>query len=492
MPPRIELTRTMPDDADVVAVGLRQDRLEDDAAGAGLDHGAVVANGFEAKPGQTQLLPGGDGLRLAVGLGPADEVDPKVLRRAGAAVARAARRHRRVGVGLLDLVDGAGTGPAARAEAARALAEGLVLGTYRFATYMADDAKASRIEVVSVVGGGGARTARALERGERIAEAVWLARDLVNEPGGTLTPPVFAERARDVAEGAGLTVRVWEEAAIAEAGLGGLLGVNRGSFQPPRFVEVAHEPAGARGSVALVGKGITFDSGGLSIKTADGMVGMKGDMAGAAAVLAAMTLAPVVAPRLRVAAYLPVTDNMTGPDATRVGDVLRIRNAKTVEVLNTDAEGRLVLADALSLASEAEPDAIVDLATLTGACVVALGPRVAGLMGNHDGLIDAVKAAADTAGEDVWPLPLPDHLRKGLDSDVADLRNVASSRYGGALTAGVFLREFVAEGIPWVHLDIAGPAFLDNDDGELPKGGTGFGVRLLAQLLADWKKPARS
>ena len=488
MPPRIELTRTMPDDADVVAVGLRQDRLEDDAAAAGVDPAAVASNGFEAKPGQTQLLPGADGLRLAVGLGPADEVEPKVLRRAGAAVARAARRHRRVAVGLLDAVAGTGS---VRTEAAQAMAEGLVLGTYRFATYKAEDAKASRIEVISVVGGGGARTARALERGERIAEAVWLARDLVNEPGGTLTPPVFADRAREVGEGAGLAVRVWEEAVIAEAGLGGLLGVNRGSFQPPRFVEVAYEPDGARGFVALVGKGITFDSGGLSIKTADGMVGMKGDMAGAAAVLAAMTLAPMVAPRLKVVAYLPVTDNMTGSDATRVGDVLRIRNTKTVEVLNTDAEGRLVLADALSLASEARPDAIVDLATLTGACMVALGPRVAGLMGNHEGLVDAVRTAADTAGEDVWPLPLPDHLRKGLDSEVADLRNVAASRYGGALTAGVFLREFVAEDIPWAHLDIAGPAFLDSDDGELPKGGTGFGVRLLAQLLADWKKPAR-
>src|SRR5690606_16766410 len=182
-------------------------------------------------------------------------------------------------------------------------------------------------------------------------------------------------------------------------------------------------------------------------------------------------------------------DNMTGGDATRVGDVLTLRNGKTVEVLNTDAEGRLILADALSLASEAQPDAIVDLATLTGACMVALGDRIAGLMGNHDGWIEQVRAAADAAGEPVWPLPLPEHLRPRLDSDVADLKNVTSNRWGGTLTAGLFLREFVGEGLPWVHLDIAGPADSSEVDGEIVKGGTGFGVRTLVELLGTWTKP---
>jgi leucyl aminopeptidase len=238
-----------------------------------------------------------------------------------------------------------------------------------------------------------------------------------------------------------------------------------------------------------VGKGITFDSGGLSLKTADGMIGMKGDMGGAAAVLGALVAAPVVAPRLKVVGYIPLTDNMVGGDATRVGDVLRARNGKTIEVLNTDAEGRLVLADALSLATEDEPDAIVDLATLTGACMVALGDRTAGLMGNHDGWIEQVADASEAADEPVWHLPLPKHIRKGLDSDIADLRNIPTGRYGGALAAGLFLEEFVGDGIAWAHLDIAGPAWGFEPHDEVPKGGTGFGVRTLARLMAGFKRP---
>ena len=212
---------------------------------------------------------------------------------------------------------------------------------------------------------------------------------------------------------------------------------------------------------------------------------MKGDMAGAATALAAMSLVPLVAPRLEVTAYLPLTDNMLGPDATRVGDALRIRNGTTVEVLNTDAEGRLILADALALAAEAEPDAIVDLATLTGACMVALGDQTGGVMSNHGALSERVVSAGDHTGEALWPLPMPPHLRKGLDSDVADLRNIGTSPYGGALTAGLFLREFV-DGRPWAHLDIAGPAFASSPWGDHPKGGTGFAVRTLVHLLSTW------
>jgi leucyl aminopeptidase len=281
---------------------------------------------------------------------------------------------------------------------------------------------------------------------------------------------------------------VHDEAAIKRLKLGGLLGVNRGSAQPPRFVELTYEPAGrATGTLALVGKGITFDSGGLSIKTGQGMMTMKCDMGGAAAVLAEMTVLPVVKPRARVRAFVPMTDNMTGPDATRPGDVLRIRNGKSVEVLNTDAEGRLILADALSLASEAKPDAIVDLATLTGACMVALGPSIAGLMGDET-WVAQVRAAADRAGERVWPLPLPADYRKQLDSPVADLKNIGG-QYGGSLTAGLFLKEFVGNGTAWAHLDIAGPAFLDAEDGENPKGASGFGVRLLVELARSFEKP---
>jgi leucyl aminopeptidase len=235
-------------------------------------------------------------------------------------------------------------------------------------------------------------------------------------------------------------------------------------------------------TIAFVGKGITFDSGGLSLKTADGMETMKTDMSGAAAVLAAMSVLPTLKPAVKVVAIVPTTENMPSGSAIKPGDVLKIRNGKTVEVLNTDAEGRLVLADGLSLAVEARPDAIVDLATLTGACMVALGRTIAGLMGNDDALIDRVRAAADRAGESVWHLPLPKEYRKDIDSDVADIKNTGSGRYGGALTAGLFLEEFVDD-TPWVHLDIAGPARAESDDGYVPKGGTGFGVRTIVETV---------
>ena len=255
------------------------------------------------------------------------------------------------------------------------------------------------------------------------------------------------------------------------------------------MVKLTYEPAAANGStqtVALVGKGITFDSGGLSIKPAEGMIGMKGDMAGAAAVIAAICALPALEAPVRVVAYTPMTDNMTGGDAQRPGDIYTAYNGSTVEVLNTDAEGRLVLADALSLASEEAPAAIVDLATLTGACMVALGDRIAGVMGNDADFRDQVADAAADAGERVWPLPLPDDYRSRLDSPVADIQNIGGGRYGGALVAGLFLRDFVGDDIPWVHMDIAGPAFLNEPDGEQSKGATGFGVRTLISLLTGW------
>jgi leucyl aminopeptidase len=222
------------------------------------------------------------------------------------------------------------------------------------------------------------------------------------------------------------------------------------------------------------------------------MIGMKGDMGGGAAVLGAMHAIAAIGAKVRVLGFVPLTDNMTGGDATRVGDVLTIRNGTTVEVLNTDAEGRLILADGLSLASEAAPDAIIDLATLTGACMVALGDRIAGLMGSHRGWVEQVRAAADAAGEPVWPLPLPGYLRGKLDSDIADLKNITGGRYGGALSAGVFLQQFVGEGIPWAHLDIAGPADASEVDGEIVKGGTGFGIRTLVELLLRFTKPKQA
>jgi leucyl aminopeptidase len=484
LPLTVELARTAPPDLAAHAVGAVAGQRE----GADLDWAHLAGLGFEGKKGDVRSVPGPDGgSTFVVGLGPAADVDADVLRSAAGSLARAAKRFASLSVDLLGALPADGDTPAA----AQGIAEGLVLGGYQYSTFKSDPTPAA-LERVVLVGGGGKRTQAAIARGLVLAEAVCWARDLVNEPGGSLTPSKLAAAAEAEGSRAGFSVEVWDEKRIRKENLGGLLGVNRGSEQPPRFLRLEYSPAKARGTVALVGKGITFDSGGLSLKPSDGMVGMKGDMGGAAAVLGAFRAVATLGAKVRVLGYLPITDNMTGGDATRVGDVLVMRNGKTVEVLNTDAEGRLILADALSLATEAGPDAIVDLATLTGACMVALGDRIAGLMGNHAAWTDQVQAAADAAGEPVWPLPLPGYLRGKLDSDLADLKNITNTRYGGALAAGVFLQEFVGEGIPWTHLDIAGPADASEVDGELVKGGTGFGVRTLVALLSGFTPPPPS
>jgi leucyl aminopeptidase len=488
----IELIPSLPDGVDAVGVGVFSEDLD---AGADarlpdpLDAAFLAAQGFKAKPGETCAVPGPGGqLVVALGLGPRGEATRRTFRKASAALARAARRRQTVATTLLDQADGLdGLAPA---DVARSVAEGALLGAYSY-TALKSDPEPSRIDSLGLVASNG--TDGAIAQATAVARAVCLARDLVNEPGGSLTPRVFADRAVALAADHGFAVEVLDREAIVRERLGGLLGVNRGSEEDPRFLKLSWQPEGDSGgsapTVALVGKGITFDSGGLSLKSSDSMIGMKGDMAGAAAVLATFTALEAVRPPVRVLGYVPLTDNMPGGDATRIGDVLRIRNGKTVEILNTDAEGRLVLADGLSIAGEDEPDAIVDLATLTGACMVALGARIAGVMGNDEGFVDQVRAAAGAAGEDVWPLPLPADLRPQLDSEIADLKNVSSGRWGGALVAGLFLKEFVPDGTPWAHLDIAGPADALDEDAETRKGGTGFGVRTLLQLLTDFRRP---
>jgi leucyl aminopeptidase len=462
------------DEADVLVSGLTAEGVADAPDGLG-EH--LVGRGFEADLGSTVLVPRADGgSRLVVGLGK-EEPDRRAVRRAAAGAARALGHHRTAATTLLT---DAGRSDAAGAQA---LAEGFALGAYRFGEYKSDF-EPHLLESVTVLEDGDG-VGSGLDRGARIAEAVNAARDLVNEPGGTLTPARLADRAVELGEAGGVTVEVLDKAAIEDAGLGGLLGVNRGSFQEPRFIRMTHAPEGATAHVVLVGKGITFDAGGLSIKTADGMVGMNGDMGGGAAVIATLSAVADLVPGVKVTGLVPATDNMLGPDATRPGDVLTIADGTTVEVLNTDAEGRLILADGLALASREAPDAIIDLATLTGACMVALGPRIAGLMSNDDALADRVAAAAATAGEAVWRLPLPDDLDKDLKSKVADVKNIGK-RWGGALTAGLFLQRFVGDGLPWAHLDIAGPAWLDDADGENPEHATGFGVRTLLELLAGY------
>ncbi len=480
MPITFHAARSIPKPAKAAVRVVTTEAVDDGVPGV---PAAQLKNaGFEGKPGQTHTWPAEGRVAALVGIGAADSVDTDAIRRAGAAIAKGFGRHARVGV---ELPSGTEVdGPAAR----QALAEGISLASYTFGEYKAD-AKPPKLSRVDVAGGAGVKNQRGLDRGGILARGQCLARDLVNEPGGTLTPPVFARRAAAMAKTSGLTAKVWDEAAIKKGKLGGLLGVNRGSTIPPRLVELTYTPKGkATGTIAFVGKGLTFDAGGLSIKTGQGMMTMKCDMGGAAAVVGAMSVLRDLEVKARVRAFVPMTDNMLGGDATRPGDVLKIRNGKTIEVLNTDAEGRLILADGLSLASEAKPDAIVDLATLTGACMVALGPKIAGLMGNNDAWIEQIQNAAATTGERVWHLPLPDDYKKQFESSVADMKNIGTA-YGGALTAGLILQEFVADGLAWAHLDIAGPAFTDAEDGETVKGGTGYGVRLLAELAESFAKP---
>jgi len=479
------LDKEVPAGVDAVALGVCSDQLAATMAAHALDADYLAGRGFTAKLGQIAALPGAP-VTLLVGLGSSTELDTNAFRRAGGALARATSRYTGIATRLLDTE----AAPARRPAAAQALAEGMVLGSYRYTTYKSE-AEAPTLSTVAVLGGGGARVKAALDLGARIGDAVAFARDLVNTPGGDLTPTALAQAAVDIAERENLQISVLDETAIAAAGLGGLLGVNRGSEQPARFIEISWAPPGAKRSLALVGKGITFDSGGLSLKTAAGMTTMKNDMGGAAAILGAMSAIAAVAPKCKVTGYIPTTDNMTGGDATRVGDVLRIRNGKTVEVLNTDAEGRLVLADALSLASEAAPDAIVDIATLTGAVVVALGAKVSGLMGSHPGWMAQISKAADHTGERLWQLPLVEDYRSEIDSDVADLKNIGKAGSAGTITAGLFLREFVADGIPWAHLDIAGTGWSDADDLDITKGGTGWGVRLFLELARAFRTPSR-
>ena len=488
MPITVHAVRSVPKVATANIAMVSSDAISSGIEG--FDAAVLEASGFEGKAEQVHLQPSDGGFAGLVGVGPAAEATQATIRRAGAVMARSCSRHARVAVRL---PDGTGIGDAA---ARQALAEGAILGGYRYTAFKssADGSDTSngapKLARVDVVGSTSAAAKEALQRGAAIAAGVCVARDLSNEPGGSLTAPAFARKAAAIARKAGLKSKVWTTAEIKKQRLGGLLGVNRGSSQPPRFVELVYEPEGPpTATLALVGKGITFDAGGLSIKTAQGMMMMKMDMCGAAAVIAAMSVLPAVAAPVRVKGYLPMTDNMLGGDATRPGDVLTIRNGKTIEVLNTDAEGRLILADALSLACEDEPDAIVDLATLTGACMVALGPSIAGLMGSDESLIEQVRAAADRAGERVWHLPLPADYAKQFDSSVADMKNIGGT-HGGALTAGLILQQFVADGVPWAHLDIAGPARAESDDGEISKGGTGFGVRTLVELASTLTAPA--
>jgi leucyl aminopeptidase len=451
----------------------------------GLTRKALELNGFEGKPGQTLAVPSDTGVVIAVGVGDRDEVDASGLRAAGAAFARRAARYAVLATNLADLD---GIDPRA---AGQAVTEGVLLASYRYVGLKgADDAGSTLESLTHTVS---AQRSKAVEQGAGagriVAGAAALARELANTPPTHLNARHIADRAVEIGRSAGLDVEVFNKDALEQLGCGGLLGVNRGSVEPPRMVKLTYSPRNPTGHLALVGKGVMYDSGGISLKPSDAFHQvMKMDMSGAAAVLSTMSALEGLGCRTKVTAFLMCTDNMPSGSAMKLGDVLTMRNGKTVEIHNTDAEGRLVLADGLSLAAEDEPDAIVDIATLTGAALVALGTDIAGVLGNDQGFVDQVKDRAEKVDEPIWQLPLATkRYRKALDSVVADMRNIGG-RDAGTITAAIFLSEFVDE-IPWAHLDIAGPMKVDGDAGIYSKGATGFGTRLLIDVACNFEPP---
>ena len=465
-------------DADASTTATERGVAADAVAEAGIAESLLTAAGFEGKTGQTATAMDGDQMVLVMGTGDEEPTAPSLRIRA-AAMYRAAAK--------VDSISSAMVSEAAAAVGAdvalQAAIEGVLQASYRYDELKGDPKPADALERVVLSVPDGVDTAAMLAKAVQVSEGVALARDLVNAPGGTLRAVDLADAAVGACEAAGVEVEVWDLDRIKEERLGGLLAVNAGSVHEPRLVKWSYRPEGAEKTVVLVGKGITFDTGGLSLKPPDGMIGMKTDMGGAAAVVGTARAITAMAPNVNVVGIACCTDNQPSGTAIMPGDVFTARNGTTVEVLNTDAEGRLVLADGLSLAAEMEPDAVVDLATLTGACLVSLGMKIAGLMGNDDELVARIETAAAAAGEEVWHLPLPKMYRKQLDSDVADLKNIGAGRWGGTLTAGLFLQEFAGDH-PWVHLDIAGPVFVDDQTGEFEKGATGFGVRTLLEMLA--------
>ncbi|MGN6607655.1 MAG: leucyl aminopeptidase [Jatrophihabitans sp.] len=423
---------------------------------------ALVAAGASGRPDEITKIPtlglSDVPLVVATGLGERTE-HGETFRRAVGAALRAVSSKARVHIAL-----DAPVGP---------VVEGALLGSYAFTEYKSAPA-ATALRTITVPGGSRAE----LTRARVIAEAVNFTRDLVNTPPNDLYPATFAERVAARGAKAGLEVEVLDERALKRGRFGGILGVGQGSTRPPRLVRLSYRPARARRHLALVGKGITFDSGGLNLKTVN-LTWMKSDMGGAAAAASAICAAAALKLPVRITATLPMAENMPSGSSYRPSDVLTMHSGRTVEVADTDAEGRLILADGISRALQDGPDALVELSTLTGAQLVALGPRLIGVMG-EESMRDTVVAAAGECGEDAWPMPLPEHLRAGLDSAVADLQNVPGERWGGMLVAGRFLQEFVPADLPWAHLDIAGPAYNNGGPRDYtPKGGTGAGVRTL-------------
>jgi len=489
--PSLALSKTVTANTDVLVVGLGEqgaagvpdvlDKAYAKRFGNGVAEMAALL-GAKSKAGAVATLPAaGDGPRIiVVGLGDGDPT-PEDLRRAAGVGVRHASSLAEVSTLSVCLSLG-GDEP----EELRAVAEGALLGSYVYAPISSTVAPV-KIDAITVLGSAGraapdpdiATTART------VAGAVLTAREWVNIPPNLLYPDSLAEEVKALVKDAKITTEVLDEKALERAGYGGLLAVGAGSSRPPRLVRLSYAPRGATFHLALVGKGITFDSGGLNIKPGEGMYTMKCDMAGAATVLAATHAIARLGLKVKVTTYGALAENLPSDTAYRPSDVLTMYGGKTVENGNSDAEGRLVMADALVRALEDSPDLIVDVATLTGAVIVALGDRTAGLMASDDLTADRILDAAEAAGEDFWQLPIPKEIRPKLESKVADLRSTSGERSGGALVAAAFLRDFVGD-TPWAHLDIAGPAFFEGSPfGYVGPGGTGMGVRTLVALAAS-------
>jgi leucyl aminopeptidase len=450
-----------------------------DEATAGLRGASVL--GFSGGLGETMLVSADGVPTLVVGVGPRVDLDRTRMRRIGDTVARQRIRRSLAIHGLVSLADHDAP------DLIEAFVEGVVTGAYEFDRYRTMPTGDVPVEVLRIINECGVDLVAPVTSGLRVGSAVALTRDLVNESASVLTPTAFADRATAIARETGLDIQVLDEVDLARERCGGILGIGRGSAEPPRLVMLSTRTPNPSTRVALVGKGITFDAGGLFLKRPESIVTMKGDMAGAAAILAMIALAPILAPGIEVRAFLALAENLPGERAIKPGDVVTARNGKTIDVNDTDAEGRVVLADALSMAGEAGPDVIVDIATLTGAKSHALGPAYAASFATDDALARRVDLAGERAGEPVWRLPIVDAYRSRMDSPIADLRVYDPvPNCPDAIHAALFLREFVPPGTPWVHLDIGGCEIAPRD-GDVKEGmATGFGARLLIELLRGY------
>ena len=423
---------------------------------------------------------------VVAGLGAADKLDVQVVRQVSGDVVRYLRQK---GIDqAVTIAHGAGIGGLDPEDSGQAIAEGALLGLYRFGPYLSNEGdNPVTFEELSIVEQDPQKIeaiGQGVAAGQMAAEGAMLARDMVNEPANAMTPSQMAEVARRVAETEGLSFTVLETPQMGELGMGALLGVAQGSDQPPKLIILSYEgdPDNRNNNLGLVGKGITFDTGGISLKPAAGMEAMKGDMAGGASVIGAMQIIAKVKPKINVTGIIAATENMPGGSAQRPGDVVRAMNGKTIEVINTDAEGRLVLADALSYACQQGLRRLVDVATLTGAMVTTLGKACTGVMGNNQQLIDQVAAAGRDTGEKYWQLPMFEEYKDLIKSDVADMKN-SGGRQAGSISAAFLLSEFVGE-TPWVHLDIAGTSTSEKTKGYQVKGATGVPARTLARLAS--------